>query len=114
MLYVLISTQEKIEKLNQGIIPIFEPGLEPMVKRNLEKSRLTFSTSIKDNLKDIEAVFIAVGTPPGEDGSADLSYVINVAREIGKYMESLPGVGDQKYRSHRNLKKSEGNRSGRT
>jgi UDPglucose 6-dehydrogenase len=80
--------QEKIEKLNQGIIPIFEPGLEPMVRRNLEKGRLTFSTSIKDNLKDIETVFIAVGTPPGEDGSADLSYVINVAREIGKYMES--------------------------
>jgi len=80
--------REKIEKLNKGIIPIFEPGLEPMVKRNLEKNRLTFTTSIKDNLKDIEAVFIAVGTPPGEDGSADLSYVINAAREIGRYMES--------------------------
>jgi UDPglucose 6-dehydrogenase len=80
--------KEKIDKLNRGIIPIFEPGLEPMVKRNLEKNRLTFTTNIKDNLKDIEAVFIAVGTPPGEDGSADLSYVISAAREIGKYMES--------------------------
>jgi len=80
--------KEKIDKLNQGIIPIFEPGLEPMVRRNLEKNRLNFSTSIKDNLHDIETVFIAVGTPPGEDGSADLSYVIAVAREIGKYMES--------------------------
>jgi UDPglucose 6-dehydrogenase len=80
--------KDKIDKLNQGIIPIFEPGLEPMVKRNIEKNRLTFATGIKDHLKDIEIVFIAVGTPPGEDGSADLSYVINVAREIGKYMES--------------------------
>ena len=80
--------KEKIDKLNQGIIPIFEPGLEIMVRRNLEKNRLTFTTNIKDNLRDIEAVFIAVGTPPGEDGSADLSYVISAAREIGKYMDS--------------------------
>jgi len=80
--------EEKIEKLNQGIIPIFEPGLEPMVKRNLEKNRLIFSTRLKDHLSDIETVFIAVGTPPGEDGSADLSHVIEVAREIGKYMEN--------------------------
>lgn len=80
--------KEKIDNLNQGIIPIFEPGLEPMVKRNLEKNRLTFSTSIKDHVRDIETAFIAVGTPPGEDGSADLTYVIDVAREIGKYMEN--------------------------
>ena len=80
--------KEKIDKLNQGIIPIFEPGLEPMVKRNIEKKRLTFDTSIKDNLTDIETVFIAVGTPPGEDGSADLSYVLNAARDIGKHMNS--------------------------
>jgi UDPglucose 6-dehydrogenase len=82
------NNREKIENLNRGIIPIYEPGLEPMVKRNLEKGRLTFSTSIKDNLTDIETVFIAVGTPPGEDGSADLSHVIAVAREIGKTMET--------------------------
>lgn len=80
--------KEKIEKLNQGIIPIFEPGLEPMVKRNIEKGRLAFSTSIKDNISEIETVFIAVGTPPGEDGSADLSYVLNAAREIGRCMEN--------------------------
>lgn len=79
---------EKIEKLKQGIIPIFEPGLDLIVKRNIEKNRLNFSTSIKDNLKEIEAVFIAVGTPPGEDGSADLSYVIGAAREIGRHMDS--------------------------
>lgn len=78
----------KIDNLNKGIIPIFEPGLEPLVKRNMEKNRLTFSTSIKDNLQDIETVFIAVGTPPGEDGSADLSHVITVARELGRNMNS--------------------------
>jgi len=80
--------KEKIDKLNQGIIPIFEPGLEPMVIRNIEKKRLTFDTQIKNNLKDVETVFIAVGTPPGEDGSADLSYVLNAARDIGKNMET--------------------------
>lgn len=79
---------EKIEKLKQGIIPIFEPGLDLIVKRNFEKNRLLFSTSIKENLKDIEAVFIAVGTPPGEDGSADLSHVISAAREIGRHMDA--------------------------
>ena len=80
--------KEKIDKLNKGIIPIFEPGLEPMVIKNIEKKRLIFDTSIKNNLKDIEIVVIAVGTPPGEDGSADLSYVLSAARDIGKYMES--------------------------
>lgn len=80
--------KEKIDKLNKGIIPIFEPGLESLVLRNIEKKRLSFSTSIKDSLKDVEVVFIAVGTPPGEDGSADLTYVLNAARDIGKYMDS--------------------------
>ena len=80
--------KEKIENLNSGIIPIYEPGLEPMVKRNLEKNRLRFSASIKDNLPDTEIVFIAVGTPPGEDGSADLKHVMNAAREIGRNMNS--------------------------
>ncbi|WP_420384948.1 UDP-glucose dehydrogenase family protein [Roseivirga sp.] len=78
--------EKKIEGLKNGIMPIYEPGLEPMVKTNLEKGRLHFSTSLKDNLKDTEAVFIAVGTPPGEDGSADLKYVLAVAREIGQHM----------------------------
>ena len=79
--------QKKIEGLKNGVMPIYEPGLEPMVKSNLEKGRLHFSTSLKDNLKDSEAVFIAVGTPPGEDGSADLKYVLAVAREVGQHME---------------------------
>jgi UDPglucose 6-dehydrogenase len=80
--------KEKIDNLRKGIIPIFEPGLEPMVIRNLEKKRLTFDTGIENNLKDVEAVFIAVGTPPGEDGSADLSYVLSAAKDIGTFMDS--------------------------
>ncbi|MFO7791012.1 MAG: UDP-glucose/GDP-mannose dehydrogenase family protein [Bacteroidales bacterium] len=78
---------EKINKLNQGIIPIWEPGLETLVKRNVEKKRLSFTTNLKTGIKDSEALFIAVGTPPDEDGSADLQYVLNVAREAGKHME---------------------------
>jgi UDPglucose 6-dehydrogenase len=76
--------EQKIENLKKGIIPIFEPGLEDIVKRNIEKQRLTFSTSIKDSIDGCEAVFVAVGTPPDEDGSADISHVIKVAGEIGK------------------------------
>jgi len=79
--------EKKIEDLKNGIIPIYEPGLEDMVKRNYEKGRLMFSTSLKDSIADCEAVFIAVGTPPDEDGSADLKYVLAVAGEIGMHME---------------------------
>ncbi len=78
--------KNKIENLKNGIIPIYEPGLETMVKRNVEKERLKFSTNLKDSIEECSAVFIAVGTPPGEDGSADLQYVISVAKDIGKYM----------------------------
>ncbi len=78
--------QNKIDMLNNGQIPIYEPGLEDIYKRNVEKGRLPFTTSLKDSLVDAEAVFIAVGTPPDEDGSADLKYVLGVAREIGRHM----------------------------
>ena len=77
---------KKIENLEKGIMPIYEPGLETMVLKNMERGRLQFSTSLKDSLADTEAVFIAVGTPPGEDGSADLKYVLAVAREVGQHM----------------------------
>lgn len=80
--------QDKIEKLNKGIIPIYEPGLEDMVKTNVEKSRLFFSTSLEESIVDCDAVLIAVGTPPDDDGSADLKYVLGVADEIGKYMQN--------------------------
>ncbi len=79
--------KEKVDKLHKGIIPIYEPGLETMVKRNVEKNRLTFTTSLKEGLEDSEAVFIAVGTPPDEDGSADLKYVLGVASEVGNLMK---------------------------
>lgn len=79
--------QKKIDMLNNGQIPIYEPGLGDIYKRNIEKGRLSFTTNIQDSLKDADAVFIAVGTPPDEDGSADLKYVLNVAREVGRYMD---------------------------
>ncbi|MBU0489749.1 MAG: UDP-glucose/GDP-mannose dehydrogenase family protein [Bacteroidetes bacterium] len=77
---------EKIEKLNNGIVPIYEPGLEKMIQRNRDKNRLHFSTNLPDVLAGADVVFIAVGTPPDEDGSADLKYVLSVARDIGKHM----------------------------
>ena len=78
---------KKIENLKQGVLPIYEPGLEEMVHRNFEKKRLHFSTSLKDSIQGAEVVFIAVGTPPDEDGSADLKYVLAVASDIGKHMQ---------------------------
>ncbi|MEM9678865.1 MAG: UDP-glucose/GDP-mannose dehydrogenase family protein [Bacteroidota bacterium] len=78
--------EKKIEDLKQGIIPIYEPGLENMIKRNMSKERLYFSTSLAEIISDAEAVFISVGTPPDEDGSADLKHVLAVASECGKYM----------------------------
>lgn len=78
----------KINKLNEGIIPIYEPGLETMIKRNTEKGRLHFTTNLKDTLPGCDVIFIAVGTPPDEDGSADLKHVLSVAREVGKHMDS--------------------------
>ena len=74
----------KIEKLKNGIIPIYEKGLETLVKKNYEEGRLCFSTNLLDGLNESLFIFIAVGTPPNEDGSADLQHVLAVAREIGK------------------------------
>ena len=75
---------QKIEKLNNGIMPIYEPGLEELVKRNVEYERLHFTTDLTSVLDDVEVVFSAVGTPPDEDGSADLKYVLAVARQFGQ------------------------------
>ncbi|MDR0710906.1 MAG: UDP-glucose/GDP-mannose dehydrogenase family protein [Prevotellaceae bacterium] len=80
--------QSKIAALNAGQIPIWEPGLDDVVRRNAGKNRLRFTTSLGDSLADADAVFIAVGTPSGEDGSADLSYVLQVASDIGKHIDS--------------------------
>ncbi|MBS1651742.1 MAG: UDP-glucose/GDP-mannose dehydrogenase family protein [Bacteroidetes bacterium] len=79
--------QKKIENLHKGILPIYEPGLDELVKRNTTKKRLHFSTSLKESVQGAEVVFIAVGTPPDEDGSADLKYVLGVASSIGEHMQ---------------------------
>ncbi|NPD85798.1 UDP-glucose/GDP-mannose dehydrogenase family protein [Lentimicrobium sp. L6] len=76
----------KIENLKKGIIPIYEPGLEDLVHRNVKKGRLHFSTKLSECLDGAEVVFGAVGTPPDEDGSADLKYVLEVAKEVGRHM----------------------------
>lgn len=78
--------EQKVENLKKGIIPIYEPGLERMVLRNMESNRLSFSTSLESVLDNVDVVFIAVGTPPGEDGSADMRYVLEVAKTIGQNM----------------------------
>ena len=78
--------KKKIENLKNGIIPIYEPGLENIVEKNVAKGRLHFSTNLAETLPGCEVLFSAVGTPPDEDGSADLSYVLGVAREVGQHM----------------------------
>lgn len=76
----------KIENLKKGIVPIYEPGLDDMVARNSQAGRLHFMTDLKECLNEVEVLFCAVGTPPDEDGSADLKYVLEVARTVGRYM----------------------------
>jgi UDPglucose 6-dehydrogenase len=79
--------EKKIKKLQNGISPIYEPGLEDLLEKNLKDGRITFSSDIEHTVKNSEVIFIAVGTPPADDGSADLKYVLEVAENIGKYME---------------------------
>jgi UDPglucose 6-dehydrogenase len=76
--------KDKVQQLQEGAIPIYEPGLESMVRTNVEKKRLFFATDIREGIDGSEVIFIAVGTPPGEDGSADLKHVLNVAKDIGR------------------------------
>ena len=78
--------KEKIEQLQHGMIPIYEPGLEEMVHKNVKAGRLHFTTDLTEVLDEVEVVFSAVGTPPDEDGSADLKYVLEVARTVGRNM----------------------------
>jgi UDPglucose 6-dehydrogenase len=85
----------KIEKLETGIIPIYEPGLEPMVLKNVKAGNLFFTTNLKEAIKNATIVFIAVGTPMGDDGSADLQYVLSVAKEIGETMQHRLVVVDK-------------------
>ena len=85
----------KIEKLNKGIIPIFEPGLENMVLKNVKKNNMLFTTDLSEALQNSEIAFIAVGTPMGDDGSADLQYVLGVAKSIGQLMQKRLIVVDK-------------------
>lgn len=78
--------KKKVEDLQKGNVPIYEPGLETIIQNNMKAKRLTFSTSLAKNMDKVSAIFIAVGTPPGEDGGADMSYVLGAAREIGKHI----------------------------
>lgn len=86
---------DKINRLNQGIIPIYEPGLEEMVKRNMKHKRLHFTTDMQQAVRASLFQFIAVGTPPDEDGSADLQYVLAVAKTIGQFMDSEKIIVDK-------------------
>ena len=79
--------KSKVEKLKSGVIPIYEPGLEELVRKNHNDGRLSFTTDLTSCIDDVDIIFIAVGTPPDEDGSADLKYVLDVARTVGKSMK---------------------------
>lgn len=87
--------RERIEGLKQGIIPIYEPGLKEMILRNQAEGRLSFTADIEEAVKTSLVCFIAVGTPPGEDGSADLKYVLSVARDIGRAMNGFKIIVDK-------------------
>ncbi len=89
------NNEEKLEKLKQGIIPIFEPGLEELIKINVSENRLQFSSDLKNAVEKSLICFIAVGTPQGEDGSADLKYVCQVAEDIGKAMNDYKVIVDK-------------------
>jgi len=89
------NNSDKIEGLRRGIVPIHEPGLEPLVIRNHQLGRLKFSTSLGEEIEGSDVIFIAVGTPPGEDGSADLQHVIAVAREIGQHLKHYCVIADK-------------------
>ena len=89
------NNEEKLEKLKNGIVPIFEPGLEEMIKSNTSENRLSFSNDLKSAVENSTICFIAVGTPQGEDGSADLKYVCNVAEEIGKAINGYKVIVDK-------------------
>jgi UDPglucose 6-dehydrogenase len=99
--------QEKIEMLKKGRIPIYEPGLENLVERTTYYKRLEFTSCLKEAVEQSEVIFIAVGTPPADDGSADLKYVLQAAKDIGLYMSGYKVIV-QKSTVPRNRAKSKG------
>ncbi len=90
--------EDKINKLRQGIVPIYEPHLDVLFERNINAKRLTFSTSLAEGIKDAEIIFLALPTPPGEDGSADLSYILG-CRGVRENHDRIQSNRRQKYGS---------------
>jgi UDPglucose 6-dehydrogenase len=86
---------KKVEKLNNGVIPIYEPGLETLFHRNVAEGRLKFTTDLKEGIKGAPVIFLALPTPPGEDGSADLKYILKVADDLGQIMEEYAVIVDK-------------------
>jgi len=89
------NNEDKIQKIKSGIIPIYEPQLEMLFERNIKQNRLLFTTSLEDAVNAAQIIFLALPTPPGEDGSADLSYVLGVATELGKIITSYKVIVDK-------------------
>jgi UDPglucose 6-dehydrogenase len=87
--------KEKIAKLQQGIITIYEPGLEQLFERNIKQHRLTFTTNLEEGIKDAQIIFLALPTPPGEDGSADLKYILKVAEDLGPLLKDYTVLVDK-------------------
>ena len=87
--------EKKVDKMRKGVVPIFEPHLDVLFERNIKEGRLKFTTQIDDAIHDAEIIFLALPTPPGEDGSADLSYVLGVADELGKKIKSYKVIVDK-------------------
>ena len=87
--------QKKVEKLKNGIVPIYEPGLEALFERNTKQGRLNFTTDLKEGIKGAKVIFLALPTPPGEDGSADLKYILKVADDLGPLLEEYTIVIDK-------------------
>ncbi len=87
--------QEKVRKMKEGIIPIYEPGLEVLFERNIVQGRLHFTTDLAEGIKDAEIIFLALPTPPGEDGSADLSYILKVAKDLGDLIKDYKVIVDK-------------------
>ena len=85
----------KVEKLSSGQITIYEPGLEKLFLRNLKEERLRFTTNLKEGIKEAAIIFLALPTPPGEDGSADLKYVLGVAKDLGEIMTDYKVIVDK-------------------
>jgi UDPglucose 6-dehydrogenase len=87
--------KDKVDKMKSGVVPIYEPGLETLFERNIKHNRLSFTTSLEDAVKDAEIIFLALPTPPGEDGSADLSYILGVADDLGKIITDYKVIVDK-------------------